>query len=945
MPKVSKLQEKFSGGEISRSAQGKVTEPHYDISMDGITNYIPIIQGPMIRRPGTKYVSYAKNHTQMPALIPFHFSNQINYMMEFGDKYIRFYTNEGQVITTSNSFTVTGTFNPTKFVGGMRFTGARSVPSPGNAELITSSSLLAAGSILELPTWYSISDVQALKVSQKNDTVYITHPAYPTSKLIRKGINQWDLSQILLQDGPYLPLNSYLAIADSASINLTFGFINDSSLVSVQTSPSVKINNIVATGGNTTSINLQGISPYSIGDNIFITGVDGLPLINNITDPVFNITNSLASQTSYTILKSSGSTIIIPGFFSGSYTGSTGTVYPALFQMVQGSSQSWWADIQTGSTNIVGQTSGNGLRTMALIDGNGIRRWGQIVEVTNAATANVSMQPGQILNSGATIAFWQVGVYNNLSGFPSASCLHQDRLALAGAPGAPQELDMSMTSTYEAFSASGSNLQVNANNALQFNLTSQDQNAIKWVKSSAQGLFAGSQSGEWVVSPSTQNPSLTPTTVSAIQAAYFGSYDADALAVNNSILYIQRAQKKVRELLYAWQIQNFRSTNISELAEGVVLPGATKLVNQKEPHPTIWCLKSDGQMASIAYSRDDLTFETRAGWARHKLGGQANAGGDAPVVGSFGVMPSGGGSYDQLWLAVQRYISGSNVVCIEYMNQHFDDLTPQEFSYHFDCGVTYNSSIVVATITPGPRTMVVSFNHGLTNSSQVKFYNAVGLTITSTDANGVVNSSNPVNEKVFTITSSTVNSFLIKDAYDNYINTNSCSVYVGSAIIRPLVSSINGLGWLAGETVSILADGAIQGNSSVTSAGVLNLPQPAAVVSIGYQYNSDGQMLRTKDGSAQGSSIGSTRRCNRVAFMLHNVGELSFGPSFTNMIPAELNSPAVIAADTAPPLFDGIYRDGLEGTYSFTDTVCFRQNSGLPGMVQAIVRFFEEFDV
>lgn len=944
MPKVSKLQEKFSGGEISKSAYGRVTDPHYDASMAGITNYIPIIQGPLIRRPGTKFVSYAKSNASV-ALVPFHFSNAINYMMEFGDKYIRFYTNEAQAVTTSNSFVVSGTTNITKAIGGMRFSAIRSVPSPSLGEAITASSLLASGSVLELPSWYSIADVTSIKFSQKNDTVYLTHPAYPTTKLVRTGMNTWDLKQIQLQDGPYLPLNSYLSIADAANTGLnvvSFAPLN-SSYMTVRTAPIVAISNIISSSGNTTTISLQVANPFSAGDSIFISGAVGIP-INNIADGNVNITNSLANQTSYSVLSGFGSTVTISGIFPGSYAGSSGTIAPALFQMVQGSSQSWWADIQVGSSNNTG-ASGNGLRTIGLIDGTATRRWGQIVRVQDAATASICMGPGQVYQSSAPISFWQLGVYNNISGFPSAGCLHQDRLALAGAPGAPQELDLSVVAEYEVFSATGSNLQVNANNAMQFNLTSQDQNAIKWMKSSSQGLFAGSLSGEWVISPSTQNPALTPTTISAVQAAYFGSYDADAIAVNNSIVYIQRAQRKVRELLYAWQMQSFRSTNISELAESVVLPGAAKLANQKEPHPTIWCLKADGQLASIAYSRDDVTFETRAGWARHKLGGQSNAAGSPPYVSSIGVMPSGDGSYDQLWLAVQRNISGSSLVCIEYMNRHFDDTTPQDFSYHFDCGAIYNSSIPAVLITNASQGLVIAGNHGLSNSTAIKFYNTHGMDVFTTDADGNVSSSNIFNGQVFLTTSVSTNAFLLKDFLGNFINTNSATAYIGSAIFSPLVSSISGLGWLAGETISVLADGKIHVNTTVNQAGVLSLAAPAAVVSFGYQYNSDGQMLRTKDGSAQGSAIGSTRRCNRVAFMLNNVGDLSFGASFTKLVPAEFHTPQVMMADTAPPLFDGIYRESLEAPYDFTDTVCFRQNSGLPGMIQAIVRFFEEFDV
>jgi hypothetical protein len=962
MPKVSKLQEKFSAGEISKSTQGRVSDDHYDAALASAINYLPIVQGPLVRRPGTRFVSYTKNYSQAPELIPFQFSASENYVLEFGDKYVRFYTNEGQVVTSSNSFSVAGYFNPARFSGGMRFVGIRPVTNAGFTETITASSLVSPGSILELPTWYSWVDLKKIKYTQKQDVMYLTHPSYPPSKLIRTGLNSWDLKQIQFNDGPYLPLNSYKSIADAANVYFSIGTTSNSSYINVTTGQvggaTTNLSSVIIIAADSPStaavqVNTAGAHGFANGDAVYISGVGqyGFQGADNVTSASVSLTNSGVTQAFWLINNVTANSFIIPhvpvsGIAGSAYPTPNAVLFPALMQLVAGSSGQYWADVQVGSST--GSAAGNGLRSIGFICSDGARRYGQIQSVQDAAHFSVYLFPGQLLPGGGLVSssiFWQLGTYNYINGFPSATCFHQDRLVFAGAKGFPQEIDASMTGQYEAFSASGSNLQVTANNALQFSLSAQDLNAVRWIKSNAQGLVAGTASGEWMVSASTQNPTLTPTSISANQAAFFGVADIDALVVNNSVVYIQRAQRKVRELIYQWQLQTFRSNNVSELSESVVAPQAIKLVAQKEPHPQIWCLKSDGQMASFTIQRDDQTGLTRSGWARHKLGGQSDAAATAPFVQSLAAIPSGDATYDELWLSVNRYIQGTTVACIEYMNKHFDDVTPQEFSYHFDCGVTYNSSIIVTGISIGSSTVITAPNHGLSNSTTVRFYNTVGLNITSTDVNGNSQSSNIFNEQTFWVQSVATNTFMVQDFIGNFINTNSGGVYVGSAVIKKLVTSISGLSWLAGETVSVLADGGIHVNTSVTGAGILTLQYPAAVVSVGYQYNSDGQMLRTKDGSAQGSSIGSTRRVNRVAFLMHNVGDLSFGSTFTNLIPAEFIRADANSADTMVPLFDGIHRDGIESSYGFTDSVCFRQNSGLPGMIQAITRFYEEFDV
>lgn len=947
MPKVSKIQASFNTGQISKSVYGRVDNPRYEAALAKAFNYIPIVQGPLIRRPGTKYVANWKNSTQAPALVPFSFSLTQNYIFEFGDKYIRFYANEGQIVTNTTSFYVAG------HGVASRFTGIRSTTSPNINETISASSVIASGSILELPSPYAYLDVPKIKFTQKQDTLYLTHPSYPTSKLVRTGFNTWDLKTIEFQDGPYLPLNSYLSVGDAASVWLTpsyriagGAFIGSSSLT-INTAPVFSITAAISNGSSAVTVTAPGHNFVS-GAKVFIDNVMGATSLNNVTG-VINFdnpfTNSSVSQAYWSIQNLVGSSTfdLAGATLNAPFVGSTGTIFPALFQLVSGSSGQYWNDVIIASSyNTVTQVE-PGTRNIGFII-NGMRYWGYINSVINAAMCTVQLGAGQQFVIG-TSTIWQMGVYNYLNGFPAACCFHQDRLTLAGVPGIPQEFDGSMTSNYEVFSASGSNIQVNNNNALQFSLSSQDLNAIKWIKSSNQGLVAGTQSSEWAIAPSTQTPALTPTNINATQVSNYGSYDADALLAANSILYIQRAQRKVRELLYFWQVGSFRSTNLSELSETITLPMITKIVNQKEPHPLIWGVRTDGAILSMSYKRDDVTLQAEVGWAYHQLGGQSDQSGTPPIVQSLAVIPSGDTTYDELWLSVQRFINSSVVGTIEYMTKPFDDTVPQELAYHFDCGATYNSSIVVTAMTNASSCVVTAPNHGLTNSTVIRFYNITGMNLVTTDVNNYIVSSSVFNETTFVVTNATTNTFQPQDFYGNFINTNSTSVYVGSAVVNALVSNVSGFMWLKGETVSVLADGGICQNTVVNSAGLIALQYPAAVVSVGYQYNSDGQMLRSKDGSAQGSSIGSTRRVSRVAFMLHNVGDFSFGPNFSRLIPAEFANADVNLAGVATPIFDGIHRDGIESDYGFSDTICFRQNSGLPGMVQAITRFLEEEDV
>ena len=93
MPRFSPMQGDFSGGEFSPLMFGRTDTPRYKTGLARCENFIPTIQGPATRRAGTQYVAKAKPYYyQTPRLIPFKYSITQDYMLEFGDYYVRFYT-------------------------------------------------------------------------------------------------------------------------------------------------------------------------------------------------------------------------------------------------------------------------------------------------------------------------------------------------------------------------------------------------------------------------------------------------------------------------------------------------------------------------------------------------------------------------------------------------------------------------------------------------------------------------------------------------------------------------------------------------------------------------------------------------------------------------------------------------------------------------------------
>ena len=98
MPPQTIIQASFNSGEISPLLAGRVDVQKYASSCRALQNFIPLVQGPACKRGGLRYMGEAKYADKPCILIPFRRSAEENYGLEFGDRYIRFWRDRGQVL-------------------------------------------------------------------------------------------------------------------------------------------------------------------------------------------------------------------------------------------------------------------------------------------------------------------------------------------------------------------------------------------------------------------------------------------------------------------------------------------------------------------------------------------------------------------------------------------------------------------------------------------------------------------------------------------------------------------------------------------------------------------------------------------------------------------------------------------------------------------------------
>jgi hypothetical protein len=221
--------------------EGRTDFQKYFSGCKTLENFIVQPHGSVTRRPGTTFAAEVKTSSLKTRLIPFEFSTEQSYALEFGNNYIRFYKDNGAVLEANKTITgitqanpgvvtsathgfangdtvvITGVVGMTQ-VNGKRFKVASVATNTfqlqdidGNNVNTTSYTAYTSGGIANrvytLTTTYLTADLFNIKYAQSADVMYLCHPDYSVKKLSRTGHTSWTITEVDFTDGPYLDDN------------------------------------------------------------------------------------------------------------------------------------------------------------------------------------------------------------------------------------------------------------------------------------------------------------------------------------------------------------------------------------------------------------------------------------------------------------------------------------------------------------------------------------------------------------------------------------------------------------------------------------------------------------------------------------------------------------------------------------------------------------------
>ena len=722
----------FNGGEVSPKLDARVDSAKYRSMMRQCQNMIPYKSGGLTRRPGSQYIASAKyaaasGHDYGVRLVPFTFSPETTFMLEFGNTYIRFYESGAQVSLTladvdfwlSSYAYVPGDYVKHSSVIYYCIAAVSSaIPPFYNTEPALDTTHWKAQTVLEQPTPYNAdsgasgpqpgstwdTDIWNLAFCQINDVIYITSPSYPVYSLTRYSNTHWVMKQVNF-------LTPALLDQNATNTQITASAVQGNGITLTVTAPAWVTANY-----------------YTVGNSVEVSGVVYTCMVPNVSGAAFSndlsagyweqtdVFNSLHVGSTWQLAYLRASAYIeTTGSAAGGFTNGTSASIQALGNWEVHTYGVWSSDIaiqrsldggQTWDTvrSVTGRSDRNvditgtavqlGLYRIVVTNSTGLVAPGAtnprivfecvdsflygLVKITavasaTSATANVVTQ---LAGTGPT-EYWSEAAWSDYRGYPQAITSYQQRVIYASSEYEPQRIWGTVTNDIENFALGD---QTKATDSFAFDLNAPSRGPIQWLIAQTD-LFAGFSGAEWVINSGSTNTngqssgaSITATSINAVEHSSWGSAANVAPAiVGDAVLFTQRQATSLRQMMFSIYTTKYMSQDLTGLSDHMFSSGIAQLayMTRWRKQSIIWVVTKQGTLCGMTYELDQEVF----GWHRHNTGYDQLAPSGAPITDDKGfesvaVIDGNGTNDDEVWVVSNRYVNYENQRYIERLNPY-----------------------------------------------------------------------------------------------------------------------------------------------------------------------------------------------------------------------------------------------------------------------------------
>ena len=422
---------------------------------------------------------------------------------------------------------------------------------------------------VEVTTTYATADLATLKFAQSGDVMYVVHPDKPVRKIARTAHTAWTITDVDFKRGPFLDANT-----------------TDTTLTANGRTGSVTVTASAVTGINGGS----GFESTDVGRLIKLH--HGYAKITAITSTTVCTASVQENDVFDSELEPTYASNTIS--FAEGDPSSTGLEHN---DRIVDSDKNWIDEGFKDNQEITvsgASTSGNNKSYLIVKATEDTLLLAPSDDVTDESASATITVVGKLVADDE----WALGAFSPRTGYPRAVAFYEQRLTFAGTDEQPQTVYFSVSGDFENFTAG-----TDDDSALVYTLGSNQVNVIRFL-SSSRSLLVGTSGGEFVVRAGGADEPITPKNVQIKQQSAFGSANVQPLQCGNAVLFLQRASRKIRELVYDFDTDGYIAPDLSILAEHATEGGVKEMAYGQEPDSVAWMVRNDGVLLGMTYRRD-----------------------------------------------------------------------------------------------------------------------------------------------------------------------------------------------------------------------------------------------------------------------------------------------------------------------------------------------------
>lgn len=472
----------------------------------------------------------------------------------------------------------------------------------------------AGGSMSIIMPWGNSNDLHKLRWVQSGDIIYCAYDNIHLTKIERRGVRSWSVSDFLPEDGPFRVQNVSGVTISPSALNGDITLTASQGIFKQEHADNRSLFRI-ASNGQTVTKQINGADDWT--DPIRVTGSENARIFQIIVEGTFTATVKLQFA-----FASDG-----PWNDQGqTWTAPVSTNYD---DGQDGSIIYYRIGVDTGD-----YTTGTVTATLVYSNGS-IEGVARVIGFTSATVVDA-----QVLSPfGETTASrdWWEGEWSDYRGWPSAIEIHEGRLWLAG----NDKIWGSVSDQYESFSDVVEGDAGSISRVIGFGPI----RVINWLLGLGRMLIG--------TTDTSANVKAEKMDGNAPISARSSNFDEPLTPFNFHLktagsrgIFVDRTEQRLYELVYDINNNDYRALDLSVFTPSINQVGIRRIAVQMKPDIRVHCVRNDGTVGMMVYDR----LENVICWC------EITSPGASGLVEDVAVLP--GVVEDKVYYVVQRTING-----------------------------------------------------------------------------------------------------------------------------------------------------------------------------------------------------------------------------------------------------------------------------------------------